>query len=201
MRKLPVSEKTHLLGSSRIEHRKPKLDYILNLSCHNRLLAQIETEANMSKKSTSRIQHRQSSSFRVAMKGLGTLHRWLYKASGGKLGKSFFGSPVLLLTTTGRKTGHPRTWPLTYLPEGDRLVVIASNGGQPNHPAWYLNLLANSQVSVQLGDRVRTMIAQKTEGDERTRLWSRVIEEYPAYAKYQRKTDRQIPVVVLHQGM
>jgi deazaflavin-dependent oxidoreductase (nitroreductase family) len=152
-------------------------------------------------KATDRVEHRGSSGFHIAMKVLGTLHRWLYRVSGGKLGKSFFGSPVLLLTTTGRRTRQSRTWPLTYLPEGDRLIIIASNGGQPNHPAWYLNLLTNPQVSVQLGDRVRTMVAHPTEGDERARLWSRVVEEYPAYGEYQRKTDRQIPVVVLRQGM
>ena len=152
-------------------------------------------------KATERVEHRGSSGFHIAMKVLGTLHRWLYRVSGGKLGKSFFGSPVLLLTTTGRRTRQFRTWPLTYLPEGDRLIIIASNGGQPNHPAWYLNLLTNPQVSVQLGDRVRTMVAHPTEGDERARLWSRVVEEYPAYGEYQRKTDRQIPVVVLRQGM
>jgi F420H(2)-dependent quinone reductase len=151
-------------------------------------------------KGTDRIEHRKSSGFRLVMKVLGTVHRWIYRVSEGKLGKTFFGSPVLLLTTTGRRTGQPRTWPLTYLPEGERLIIIASNGGQPNHPAWYLNLRATPQVSVQLRDRVRTMIAQTTEGDERARLWSRVVEEYPAYAEYQRKTDRQIPVVVLRQG-
>ena len=148
-------------------------------------------------KATDRIEHRTSSGFRIVIKVIGTLHRWMYRVSSGKLGKSFFGSPILLLTTTGRRTGKPRTWPLTYLPEGDRLIIIASNGGQPNHPAWYLNLRATPQVSVQLGDRVRTMIAQTMEGDERARLWSRVVEEYPAYAEYQKKTDRQIPVVAL----
>ncbi len=135
--------------------------------------------------------------FRIAMKILGTIHRALYRASGGKWGRTFFGSPILLLTTTGRKTGRSRTWPLTYLPDGDRLIVIASNGGQPNHPAWYLNLRENPHVSVQLGDRARAMIAQTTEGDERARLWSRVVQEYPAYEGYQRKTDREIPVVIL----
>lgn len=149
---------------------------------------------------TNRTEHRGSSGFRIAMKILGTLHRRLYRASGGKLGKTFFGSPILLLTTTGRRTGRTRTWPLTYLTEGDRLIVIASNGGQPNHPAWYLNLRENPQVSVQLGDLTHAMTAQTTQGDERARLWSRVVEEYPAYAEYQRKTDRQIPVVVLYQG-
>ena len=147
-----------------------------------------------------RFEHRKPSGFRIVIKVIGTLHRFIYRASGGKLGKSFFGSPILLLTTTGRRTGRPRTWPLTYLPEGDRLIIIASNGGQPNHPAWYLNLRATPQVSVQLGDRVHTMVAKTTEGDERARLWSRVVEEYPAYAEYQRKTDRQIPVVVLRHG-
>jgi F420H(2)-dependent quinone reductase len=151
-------------------------------------------------KATARTENRKSSTFRIVIKAIGTLHRWMYRVSGGKLGQSFFGSPVLLLTTTGRRTGQPRTWPLTYLREGDRLIIIASNGGQPNHPAWYLNLRATPQVSVQLGDRVRRMIAQTTEGDERARLWSRVVEEYPAYAEYQRKTDRQIPVVVLNPG-
>ena len=137
--------------------------------------------------------------FRVTLKVLGGLHRWLYRTSGGRWGQRFFGSPILLLTTTGRKTGRPRTWPLTHLPEDDHLIVIASNGGQPNHPAWYLNLLANPQVSVQLGDSTRKMIAQTAEGDERARLWSRVVEAYPVYTNYQRKTDRQIPVVVLHE--
>jgi deazaflavin-dependent oxidoreductase (nitroreductase family) len=139
--------------------------------------------------------------FRITMKVLGAIHRWLYRVSSGKWGQTFFGSPILLLTTTGRRTGRPRTWPLTYLPEGDRFIVIASNGGQPNHPAWYLNLRANPQVSVQLGDRTSVMIAQTAEGDERTWLWSRVVEEYPAYAGYQQKTDRQIPVVVLRREL
>jgi deazaflavin-dependent oxidoreductase (nitroreductase family) len=142
-------------------------------------------------------EHQGSGRFRIVMKMLGTAHRGLYRVSGGKLGKTFFGSPILLLTTTGRKTGRPRTWPLTYLREGECLIVIASNGGQPNHPAWYLNLRKNPQVSIQLGDRTHAMIAQAAEGDERARLWARVVHEYPAYAGYQRKTDREIPVVIL----
>ena len=141
--------------------------------------------------------HQGSMGFRITIKIIGAIHRWLYRGSGGKWGQTFFGSPILLLTTTGRRTGQPRTWPLTYLPEGERLIVIASNGGQPNHPAWYLNLQSNPQVSAQLGDQTHTMIAKTAEGAERARLWSRVVEEYPAYAGYQRKTDRQIPVVVL----
>jgi hypothetical protein len=81
-------------------------------------------------KTTNRIEDQQSSSFRIAMKVLGTLQRWLYRASGGKLGKTFFGSPILLLTTTGRKTGRSRTWPLTYLQdEGGCFIVAAAYGG------------------------------------------------------------------------
>src|SRR5918912_1016061 len=127
-------------------------------------------------KATDRIEHRRSSGFHIAMKILGTLHRLLYRASGGKLCKTFLGTPILLLTTTGRRTGRPRTWPLTYLPEVENLIVVASNGGQPNPPAWYLNLRANPRVSVQLGERSCTMIAQTVKGEERERLWSRVVE-------------------------
>jgi deazaflavin-dependent oxidoreductase (nitroreductase family) len=105
-----------------------------------------------------------SRGFRITMKILGTLHRWLYRGSSGKWGRTFFGSPILLLTTTGRRTGQPRTWPLTYLPEGERLIVIASNGGQPNHPAWYLNLRANPRVHAQVGDRTHAMLAQEAQG-------------------------------------
>ncbi len=148
-------------------------------------------------KSRQETRHQGSMGFRIIIKIIGAIHRWLYRVSGGKWGQTFFGSPILLLTTSGRRTGRPRTWPLTYLPEGERLIVIASNGGQPNHPAWYLNLRANPQVSVQLGDQTQTMLAQTAEGEERARLWTRLVEEYPAYAGYQRKTDRQIPVVVL----
>jgi deazaflavin-dependent oxidoreductase (nitroreductase family) len=151
-------------------------------------------------KMTNRSEDQGSSGFHIAMKVLGTLHRWLYRASGGKLGKTFFGSPVLLLTTTGRKTGRSRTWPLTYLHDGGgRFVVSAAYGGQPKHPAWYLNLRANPHVAAQLGEQTHTMIAEVAEGDERSRLWSRLTEAYPAYADYQRKTERQIPVVVLRQ--
>ncbi len=139
-----------------------------------------------------------SVAFRVAMKVIGAIHRTLYRASDGKLGKTFFGSTVLLLTTTGRKTRRPRTWPISYLQEGDRFIILAANGGQPRHPSWYLNLQANPRVSVQIGDVTRLMIARTAEGDERTRLWSRAVKEYPAYGQYQQKTDREIPVLVLH---
>ncbi|MDP8973311.1 MAG: nitroreductase family deazaflavin-dependent oxidoreductase, partial [Actinomycetota bacterium] len=119
-------------------------------------------------------------------------------ASNGKLGKTFFGSPVLLLTTTGRRTRRPRTWPISYLREDDRFSVLAANGGQHNHLSWYLNLQANPRASVQLGDETHLTIARTAEGDERTRLWSRAVKGYSAYKQYQQKTNRKIPVVILH---
>jgi deazaflavin-dependent oxidoreductase (nitroreductase family) len=138
--------------------------------------------------------------FHFAMRVIGTIHRTLYGASNGTLGKTFFGSPVLLLTTTGRRTRRPRTWPISYLREGDRFIVLAANGGQPNHPSWYLNLEANPRASVQLGDETRLMIARTAEGDKRTTLWLRTVKDYPAYDQYQQKTDRKIPVVILHSA-
>ena len=134
---------------------------------------------------------------RTTMKVAGTLHRLLYRWTGGRIGGTFRGGPILLLTTRGRKTGQQRTWPLCYLVTGDELVLVASAGGAPRHPAWYLNLRANPCVSIQLGDRIRTMVARAAEGSERARLWERAVRQYPVCAAYQRKSGRQIPVVIL----
>ena len=131
------------------------------------------------------------------LKVTGTLHRLLYRWSGGRMGRTFRGGPVLLLTTTGRKTGRQRTWPLCYLITGDDLVLVASAGGVPRHPAWYLNLRANPRVSIQLGDRTRTMVARTAEGTERARLWERAVRQYSGCAGYQRRSGREIPVVIL----
>ena len=125
--------------------------------------------------------------FHFAMRVIGTIHRTLYGASNGTLGKTFFGSPVLLLTTTGRRTRRPRTWPISYLREGDRFIVLAANGGQPNHPSWYLNLEANPRASVQFGDETCLMIVRTAEGDERTRLWSRAAKIIPPTSSISRR--------------
>ena len=131
------------------------------------------------------------------MKVAGTLHRLLYRWSGGRIGGTFRGGPILLLTTRGRKTGHQRTWPLCYLVTGDELVLVASAGGAPRHPAWYLNLRANPRVSIQLEDKTLTMLARTAGGEERARLWERAVRQYPVCAAYQRKSGREIPVVIL----
>lgn len=120
------------------------------------------------------------------------------RASGGKVGGAVKGLPVLLLTTTGRKTGQTRAWPVGYLVDGDHLLVSASANGQPAHPAWYLNLRTNPRVIVEIKGATRAMRAEVATGEERTRLWSRLVREYPFFAGFQHKTTREIPVVILH---
>jgi deazaflavin-dependent oxidoreductase (nitroreductase family) len=107
------------------------------------------------------------------------------------------GSRILLLTTTGRKSGKEHTMPLIFGEDGGSQVLVASRGGAPEHPGWYLNLEANPEVGVQVkADRFRAR-ARTTEGEERERLWKAMNEIWPYYDEYQTKTTRQIPVVVL----
>jgi deazaflavin-dependent oxidoreductase (nitroreductase family) len=124
-------------------------------------------------------------------------HIALYRRTGGKLGGRYRGSPVLLLTTTGRRSGQPRTMPLLYIDDGNRKVVAASYLGADHHPAWYHNLLAHPEVTVQAGSSVQRMRAEVADSEERARLWSPLAAMYPTYDDYQSKTERQIPVVVL----
>jgi len=131
------------------------------------------------------------------MKLGGALHRRLYGASRGRVGRTVGGMPILLLTTVGRKSGQPRTWPLGYLEEGENLVVIASAGGVSTHPAWYLNLRDQPEVTVRIGDRTRAMRAETAGPEERSRRWARLVADYPFFADYQARTGREIPVVVL----
>jgi deazaflavin-dependent oxidoreductase (nitroreductase family) len=125
------------------------------------------------------------------------VHRLLYRASGGRLGGSIRGAPVLLLTVRGRRSGKPMTLPLLYIVDGDRLVVVASKGGHPQHPAWFLNLAANPAVEVQRGPLQERRRARIATVEERSRLWPRAVECYPPYASYQARTKREIPLVVL----
>jgi deazaflavin-dependent oxidoreductase (nitroreductase family) len=104
---------------------------------------------------------------------------------------------MLLLTTRGRRTGTPHTVPLLYLRDGEALVVIASWGGRPNHPHWYLNLEADAQANVQVLGKTWDVTAAPMEAEERDQWWSRIVEAYGGYAAYQARTDRPIPVVRL----
>jgi len=124
-------------------------------------------------------------------------HRWAYEKSGGRIGGTMMGMPVLLLHTTGRKTGAPRTSPLMYLPHGEACVVIASNAGEPKHPAWWHNLQANPRAEVQRGRRRTPVVAREAQGDERAQLWAEVLRREKSYAEYEARTTRRIPVVVL----
>jgi deazaflavin-dependent oxidoreductase (nitroreductase family) len=125
------------------------------------------------------------------------MHRWLYQVSGGRIGRRMNRMPVLLLITTGRKSGKRRPAALQYVPDGDAFVVIASHAGEPTHPAWFLNLQANPEVEVQVRNRTLPMRAREAEGDERERLWKKIVETDPAYQEYQDRVSRRIPVVVL----
>jgi deazaflavin-dependent oxidoreductase (nitroreductase family) len=120
-----------------------------------------------------------------------------YRETGGGDGHDWKGTVTLLLTTTGRRSGEERTTPLIYQPDGDRYVIVASQGGADEHPAWYLNLSADSNVEVQVKDERFDATASTAEGEERERLWKLMTATWPAYDQYQTKTDRQIPVVVL----
>jgi deazaflavin-dependent oxidoreductase (nitroreductase family) len=127
----------------------------------------------------------------------GAEHVRVYRETGGARGYNWRGTKILLLTTTGRKSGEERTTPLIHGRDGDRWVVIASKGGAPDHPAWYKNLEANPEATIEVEDDRVPVVATTAEGDERGRLWSLLTESWPAYDDYQGKTDREIPVVVL----
>ena len=129
---------------------------------------------------------------------------WVYQKTGGRIGGKWRvgsafprGVPVLLLTTLGRKSGARRTTPLLYLEHGERVILVASQGGMPKHPLWYLNLSANPEVEVQIGKNVRAMRARDATPEERQVFWPRLVEMYPDFASYQSWTERVIPVVVL----
>lgn len=135
---------------------------------------------------------------RRVMKVGARLNIWLYRATGGRVGGRFpGGAPVLLLTSVGRRSGLERTVPLLYLEDGDRLVVVASQGGMPTHPDWYHNVVAHPRVEVEVGRRVREMVARVADEAERAELWPRLVAVYRGYDDYQARTERRIPVVVL----
>ncbi|HKZ53936.1 MAG TPA: nitroreductase/quinone reductase family protein [Anaerolineales bacterium] len=127
-------------------------------------------------------------------------HRFIYRLSGGRMGARLMQWRVILLTTTGRKTGEPRQVSLNALLDGKRTVVIASNAGEPQHPQWFLNLRANPSAIVQHGRERFRAISREAEGEERERLWRRIVEVDRSYAEYQRRTTRRIALVILEPG-
>ena len=134
---------------------------------------------------------------KIIIKWMSRINTWAYKATSGKVGGKFLkGAPVALLTTTGRKTGESRVSPLLYLREGNRVILVASQGGAATNPMWYLNLKANPKVTVQIKDEVLTLTARDATESERAEYWPKLTAMYSSFDDYQSWTDRVIPVVI-----
>ena len=127
---------------------------------------------------------------RLFMKGHVSLYRW----TGGKIGG---GEHQLILTTTGRKSGVERDTPLFFFRDGEHVIIIASAGGAAKHPTWWLNLQSNPLARIQVGARIIPVVAQQAEAEERQRLWSIIAENYKNFISYQKRTTREIPVIIL----
>jgi deazaflavin-dependent oxidoreductase (nitroreductase family) len=125
------------------------------------------------------------------------LNTRVYRLSGGRLGNKIKGAPVLLIDHVGRKSGTSRTAPVLYMRDGENLVIVASRGGSDATPAWWLNLQANPRTSVQIGSVQRQVVAREATPDEKQRLWPGLTQMFPDYDVYQRRTSRQLPVVIL----
>jgi deazaflavin-dependent oxidoreductase (nitroreductase family) len=132
------------------------------------------------------------------LKAVNHLHKAVLAVSGGRFGADLQGMPAVELHTTGRKSGKRRSTMLTSpVYEPDRVVLVASKGGDERNPEWYLNLVANPDVELTVKGTTRPMRARTAAGRERAELWSQIVEEYRGYAGYQERTDREIPVVIL----
>jgi len=125
------------------------------------------------------------------------VHRAIYQRTDGRVGARLAGLPMCLLTTVGRKSGLPRTLPLACFPDGNDIIVVASNGGQNHDPAWWLNLKEQPEAEVQLGREHRQMTASRATTEEHARLWPWLMQHNPAYARYEQRTSREIPIVIL----
>jgi len=124
-------------------------------------------------------------------------HVLLYRLTDGRLGGSFRGAPVLLLTTIGSKSGRRRTTPLLYVNDGDRIAVVASNNGRDKDPSWWYNMKRNPQAEVQIENEKKRVGAAKASPEEKRRLWPLLTKIYPTYDVYQTRTKREIPVIIL----
>lgn len=127
----------------------------------------------------------------------GKLHAWLYQRTGGRIGHKFGKLTHLLLTTTGRKSGKPRTVALSYVSAGEDYLLVASNGGSDRHPAWWLNLQKTPHAQIWVGTERLDVIAHNATATERARLWAKLTAINPFYARYEQLTQREIPVVIL----
>ena len=134
----------------------------------------------------------------LVIRAMSALNVWAFRWSKGRIGGRFLrGAPVLLLTSIGRKSGQPRTTPLLYLRDGERLVVVASKAGFSTHPLWYGNVAANPRVEVELTGERRVMLARRASDAEKQALWPKLVAMYRDFDDYKARTDREIPVVIL----
>jgi F420H(2)-dependent quinone reductase len=134
----------------------------------------------------------------IAVRIMSWVNTALFRASGGRIGNKFLrGAPVCLVTTTGARSGARRTTPLIYLADGDDVVLVASKGGMSHHPAWYHNLEKHPEAQVQIGNRVRNVVARRASDAEKAALWPKLVAIYPDYDDYQARTERNIPVMIL----
>ncbi len=132
------------------------------------------------------------------IKVMSVLNTWIYRISGGRIGGKFLrGAPVLLLTTIGRKSGKPRTAPLLYLRDGEKIVIVGSKGGMSQHPLWYKNVEANPDVEVEIGSERSKMLARRATDEEKAALWPKLVAMYRDFDDYQARTERNIPVIIL----
>jgi deazaflavin-dependent oxidoreductase (nitroreductase family) len=122
-----------------------------------------------------------------------------FRSNGGKVTGMFANAPLVLVTHKGAKSGKQRTSPLAYTKDGDNLVVIGSKGGSPEHPQWYLNLVANPDVTLELPNETYAARARVAQGEERTRLFRAMADKMPNFDQYQSKTERELPVVVFER--
>jgi F420H(2)-dependent quinone reductase len=146
-----------------------------------------------------RVYTRLSTTSAWALKAFGKLNVPLYRATHGRLFGQIAGTPVLLLTTVGRRSGQPRTVPVVYLPDGERLIVIGSNAGHKTAPAWSLNLEANADAQVEVGSKRQKIRARIAEGEERAELWRKMNAQYSGFDDYEARTTRDIRLFVLEQ--
>ena len=130
---------------------------------------------------------------------IGPEHVRVYRETNGEKGYLWNGVPTLLFTTRGRKSGEPRTNPIIFTPVGDKYVIVASKGGSPTHPAWYLNILEDPNIEVQVKADKFKAAARTAESPEREELWAEAVKAWPNYDVYQSRTDRKIPVVVIER--
>lgn len=134
---------------------------------------------------------------KVFFRAILSVYIFFYRLTSGAIGGRMAGLNVMLLTTTGRKTGQPRVTPLGYFKEGANFVIIASNAGAEKNPAWFYNLKSNPQVKIQIGKQELTARAQVVDSEKRNQMWSELVKMAPAYKKYEKQTKREIPLVIL----